>query len=62
MTSYLDSANNLRLVVAKARDSPDDRTFKYLVRSARKAYESVRKLWLNLVIKTREGVPAAESK
>ena len=55
MTAYLDAALHLRLVVAKGKDEYHDRTYKYLVRSARKAYESVRKLWLNLVIKTREG-------
>ena len=51
MTAYIDAAANLRLVVAKARDR-DSHTFKVLVRSGRKTYESVRKLWLNTVIKS----------
>ena len=61
MSSYLDSAAHLRMVMSKGRQAYDDTAHKYVLRSARRVHESCRKTWTNNVVKTREGVPAAES-
>ena len=55
MSSYIDSACHLRLVMSKRRDFLSEETYKFVLRSARKAHEGCRKTWLNAVVKTREG-------
>ena len=56
MTAYLDSASHVRMVMSRGRQAFDELSYKYIIRSARRAHESCRRTWMNVVIKTREGV------
>ena len=56
MQAYLDSAAHMRMVMSRGRQAFDELSFKYILRSARRAHESCRKTWMNVVVKTREGV------
>ena len=58
MTSYIDAANNMRMVASFVREYArvvPENVLKSMLKSARKSFDSVRRDWLQIVTKLKEG-------